>query len=268
MWLPSALYSPEEETKPKINGQQLPTAASVPTSMAIPSSHQLMPMPPPPPPFVHSEPSLLSLINDSPPQQPSNITEQGDQLLNTDPVLSGEPQFPPPPPTASPSVSPQVEPIKVEEPVREPPPFRLHVIKDTTKSLDARYQVVSEWTKVGGVLLMGYEMFRMLTSPKKQTRVTSMPNMNPFIYGGGGIGSIPISVTANSLFQPPPPPSLLSDIDKPSSRKRRRPIMIDIDKEEKEEHMLKGELDIFSTSNFGAMFNPPILYCRSAYCFG
>ncbi|KAM7538471.1 hypothetical protein Aperf_G00000069773 [Anoplocephala perfoliata] len=241
MWLPSTLYSPEGETKPKMNGQQPSTAASAPASMAMPSSHQLISMaPPPPPPVVHSEPSLLSLINDSPPPPPSNITEQGDHLLNTDPVLSGEPQFPPPPPTASPSVSPQVEPIKVEEPVREPPSFRLHVIKDTTKSLDARYQVVSEWTKVGGVLLMGYEMFRMLTSPKKQTRVNSAPSMNAFIYsGGGGIGNIPLSVTANSLFQPPPPPPFLSDMDKPSSRKRRRPVMIDIEKEEKEEHMLK-----------------------------
>ncbi|VDO08556.1 unnamed protein product [Rodentolepis nana] len=252
MWLPSALYNPEEETKPKVNGQQSSSsAASTPTQlpMSSTSTHQqfLAPTPlaqhPPPPSVVHSEPSLLSLINDSPPPQSPNVNEQGNQLLNNDsnidPILSGEPQFPPPPPSHTQPPS-QVESTISEESQlqREPPPFRLHVIKDTTKSLDARYQVVAEWTKVGGVLLMGYEMFRMLTTPKKQAKVHNMPSMNPFIYGGGGFGSIPMSTSATSLFQPPsnPPPSIVSET---GSKKRKRPIMIDIDKEEKEEHMLK-----------------------------
>lgn len=254
MWLPSALYTPEEEPKPKVNGQQsCSSAANTPTQLTLSSAstQQFMSPPPlaqnpPPPSVVHSEPSLLSLINDSPPPQSSNMNEQGDQLLNssnnTDPILSGEPQFPPPPPSHT-QPSSQVKSVKSEKSQiqRKPPSFRLHVIKDTTKSLDARYQVVSEWTKVGGVLLMGYEMFRMLTTPKKQARVHSMPSMNPFMYAGvsGGFGNIPMSASATSLFQPPsnPPPSVVSET---GSKKRKRPIMIDIDKEEKEEHMLKG----------------------------
>lgn len=88
------------------------------------------------PSVVHSEPSLLSLINDSPPPPPSsNLSEVEQSELR---VTVGEPQFPPPPPSTSPLVGQS----KAEEAVRESPSFRLHVIKDTTKSLDARYQVL------------------------------------------------------------------------------------------------------------------------------
>ena len=132
MWLPSVLYTADEE-KPKVNGHQPSNnvATTAPTNV-LPalSSHQ-------PPTVVHSEPSLLSLINDSPPPAPPPPTglpevERGG--------VTGEPQFPPPPP--SPSPSPHTEQPKPEKLDREPPPFRLHVIKDTVKSLDARYQVL------------------------------------------------------------------------------------------------------------------------------
>ncbi|CDS42546.1 helicase arip4 [Echinococcus multilocularis] len=217
-WLPSVLY-PTDEEKPKINGHQSISATdfNVPTTVTAVTSHQL-------PPVVHSEPSLLSLINDSPPPPPSNLSgvEQSEMR-----VATGEPQFPPPPP----STSPLVEQSKAEEAVPEAPSFRLHVIKDTTKSLDARYQVVSEWAQVGGVLLMGYEMFRLLTNPRKQNRVNSVSSGSPFVYSGG----IPINGSTSALFSPS---SLLPDYEKPSSRKRKRPITIDVEKEEKEEHML------------------------------
>ncbi|VDK42263.1 unnamed protein product [Taenia asiatica] len=217
-WLPSVLY-PTDEEKPKINGHQSTTSTSgnIPTTVTAVPSQQL-------PPVVHSEPSLLSLINDSPPLPPSsNLSEVEQSELR---VEAGEPQFPPPPPSTSPLVGQS----KAEEAVRESPSFRLHVIKDTTKSLDARYQVVSEWAQVGGVLLMGYEMFRLLTNPRKQNRVNSVSSGSSFVYSGG----ISMSASTSALF----PPSLLPDHDKPSSRKRKRPITIDVEKEEKEEHML------------------------------
>ncbi|VDM16237.1 unnamed protein product [Hydatigera taeniaeformis] len=218
-WLPSVLY-PTDEEKPKINGHQSTTntAFNTPTTVTAVTSHQM-------PPVVHSEPSLLSLINDSPPPPPpSNLSEMEPSELK---VTTGEPQFPPPPP----STSPLLKQSKAEGAVRESPSFRLHVIKDTTKSLDARYQVVSEWAHVGGVLLMGYEMFRLLTNPRKQNRVTTVSSGGPFVYSSG----IPMSASTSALFSPP---NLLPDHEKPSSRKRKRPITIDVEKEEKEEHML------------------------------
>ena len=53
----------------------------------------------------------------------------------------------------------------------DPPPapeesgrnFRLFVLAENSRSLDARLKVISEWREVGGVLLIGYEMFRMLS---------------------------------------------------------------------------------------------------------
>lgn len=47
--------------------------------------------------------------------------------------------------------------------------FNLHVLNDTHKTLAARSKVVLEWAKNGGVLLMGYELYRLL-SMKKVTK--------------------------------------------------------------------------------------------------
>lgn len=96
------------------------------------------------------------------------------------------------------------------------------------------YQVVSEWARVGGVLLMGYEMFRLLTNPRKSSRVSSVPSGNPFVYSG----SIPLSSSTSALFPTSSP--LFPDLEKPIGKKRKRPITIDIEKEEKEDHMLLG----------------------------
>lgn len=129
MWLPSVIYTADEE-KPKVNGHQSSnsTAVTASTTVVTTMSSQQQPS------VMHSEPSLLSLINDSPPPAPLSSTG----LAEVERRVTGEPQFPPPPPSPS-SHTEQSETGKL---IQEPPPFRLHVIKDTVKSLDARYQVL------------------------------------------------------------------------------------------------------------------------------
>ncbi|XP_037035500.1 uncharacterized protein LOC119073821 [Bradysia coprophila] len=44
--------------------------------------------------------------------------------------------------------------------------FNLYVLNDTHKTLNARSKVVLEWAEKGGVLLMGYELYRLLSMKK------------------------------------------------------------------------------------------------------
>ncbi|CAE1328762.1 RAD54L2 [Acanthosepion pharaonis] len=44
--------------------------------------------------------------------------------------------------------------------------FRLFVINDNHKTTLARAKILDEWSRVGGVLLMGYEMYRLLVTKK------------------------------------------------------------------------------------------------------
>lgn len=56
--------------------------------------------------------------------------------------------------------------------------FKIFAINDAFKSLRARTRVVREWKEEGGVLMMGYEMFRLLILKKdlrKKKRVD--PNL-------------------------------------------------------------------------------------------
>ncbi|CAH1783913.1 unnamed protein product [Owenia fusiformis] len=45
-----------------------------------------------------------------------------------------------------------------------PRQFNIHIINDTHKTPYSRAAVVENWYKIGGVLLLGYEMYRLLTS--------------------------------------------------------------------------------------------------------
>ncbi|XP_076125390.1 helicase ARIP4 isoform X1 [Alosa pseudoharengus] len=47
-----------------------------------------------------------------------------------------------------------------------PRPFRVHILNDEHKTTAARAKVVEEWSRDGGVLLMGYEMYRLLSLKK------------------------------------------------------------------------------------------------------
>jgi len=45
----------------------------------------------------------------------------------------------------------------------KPRNFPLFVLNDSTKSLQARVKIIKEWREKGGVLLLGYELFRLLS---------------------------------------------------------------------------------------------------------
>ncbi|XP_061195480.1 helicase ARIP4-like isoform X1 [Saccostrea echinata] len=47
-----------------------------------------------------------------------------------------------------------------------PRPFNVYLLNDNFKSTGARAKVIGEWYTKGGVLLMGYEMYRLLSSRK------------------------------------------------------------------------------------------------------
>lgn len=50
--------------------------------------------------------------------------------------------------------------------VVRPRNFNLHVLNDSHKTLVARAKVIHEWRTNGGVLLIGYEQFRLLSLRK------------------------------------------------------------------------------------------------------
>ncbi|GLH05092.1 Uncharacterized protein GBIM_10708 [Gryllus bimaculatus] len=61
-----------------------------------------------------------------------------------------------------PEKDPQNSPLAVHGEVR-PREFPLHVLNDSHKSMTARSKVIQEWNKDGGVLLIGYELYRQLS---------------------------------------------------------------------------------------------------------
>uniref|UniRef100_A0A1A8MGB1 RAD54-like 2 n=2 Tax=Nothobranchius pienaari TaxID=704102 RepID=A0A1A8MGB1_9TELE len=63
-----------------------------------------------------------------------------------------------PPPEALP---PDTDPLQVA-----PRTFKVHILNDEHKNTASRAKVVEEWARDGGVLLMGYEMYRLLSLKK------------------------------------------------------------------------------------------------------
>lgn len=63
---------------------------------------------------------------------------------------------------------PEKSPLSAQGEVR-PRNFKLFVLNDTHKTLNARSKVILDWAKEGGVLLIGYELYRLL-SLKKMTK--------------------------------------------------------------------------------------------------
>lgn len=62
---------------------------------------------------------------------------------------------------AAESLPPDTDPAQVL-----PRIFKVHILNDEHKTTVARAKVVEEWTRDGGVLLMGYEMYRLLSLKK------------------------------------------------------------------------------------------------------
>lgn len=62
-----------------------------------------------------------------------------------------------------------VPPVTPEGLEIRPRQFKVFVLNDTYKNLNQRSRVINEWHEQGGVLLMGYELYRQLSlkKPKK-----------------------------------------------------------------------------------------------------
>ncbi|XP_074644107.1 helicase ARIP4-like [Tubulanus polymorphus] len=59
--------------------------------------------------------------------------------------------------------------------------FELHTINDNQKNMEARAVVVDKWQRQGGVLLMGYEMYRLLATRKPQKPRKPKKNAGPIV---------------------------------------------------------------------------------------
>ena len=73
---------------------------------------------------------------------------------------------------------------RVEGGVR-PRSFQLYLLNDNQKNLEQRSAVIFQWEQTGGVLLMGYELFRMLatkTQRKKRKRKQGAPAANQPLF--------------------------------------------------------------------------------------
>ena len=49
-------------------------------------------------------------------------------------------------------------------------PFTVHLVSDNLKTISQRATVITSWRDEGGVLLMGYELFRLLAGTKGTQR--------------------------------------------------------------------------------------------------
>ncbi|CAJ1055499.1 helicase ARIP4-like isoform X2 [Xyrichtys novacula] len=61
---------------------------------------------------------------------------------------------------------PEVIPPDTDPKLVTPRAFKVHILNDEHKNTTARAKVVEDWARDGGVLLMGYEMYRLLSMKK------------------------------------------------------------------------------------------------------
>lgn len=73
---------------------------------------------------------------------------------------------------------PESSPLKAQGEVR-PRNFKLFVLNDTHKTLNARSKIVLEWARTGGVLLIGYELYRLLSLKKVTKRRGRKTRIDP-----------------------------------------------------------------------------------------
>lgn len=91
--------------------------------------------------------------------------------------------------------------------------FNLHVLNDSHKTLAARAKVIREWTSGGGVLLIGYEQFRLLSlrkNPKSRKKGAVTENVdddkNKTLFDGecnllvNNLGPLIITAISNCQF--------------------------------------------------------------------
>ncbi|KAM3617680.1 uncharacterized protein V6R79_009577 [Siganus canaliculatus] len=61
---------------------------------------------------------------------------------------------------------PEALPADTDPALAAPRTFKVHILNDEHKNTTTRAKVVEDWTRDGGVLLMGYEMYRLLSLKK------------------------------------------------------------------------------------------------------
>ena len=54
-----------------------------------------------------------------------------------------------------------------------PRSFNVFLLNDSVKNLEQRSRVINSWRAEGGVLLMGYELYRLLANKKQRKKKTS-----------------------------------------------------------------------------------------------
>lgn len=56
--------------------------------------------------------------------------------------------------------------------------FQLYILNETSKKATQRARIVQSWSETGGVLILGYEMFRLLVTRKSPQTNASAKNSN------------------------------------------------------------------------------------------
>ncbi|GAB0087485.1 uncharacterized protein DMENIID0001_017940 [Sergentomyia squamirostris] len=77
--------------------------------------------------------------------------------------------------------NPEKSPLSAHGEVR-PRNFKIHILNDSHKSLSARSKVVLGWARDGGVLMIGYEMFRLLSMKKMVKKRSKRAENNPKLF--------------------------------------------------------------------------------------
>jgi RAD54-like protein 2 len=66
--------------------------------------------------------------------------------------------------------------------------FEVFILNETVKTLQAREKVITQWSTNGGVLLIGYEMYRMLALKKLKKSTKKQPQQSFFSNYGMDVG--------------------------------------------------------------------------------
>jgi RAD54-like protein 2 len=118
--------------------------------------------------------------------------------------------------------------------------FQLYILNETSKKFTQRTKMVQNWSQTGGVLIMGYEMFRLLVT-KKNSSTTKM--------------------NRTSLSQP-------------TTTTTPPPVIVDLEEEEKNFETMEGKRSYFLLIAFidfcfldirNALINPDLVICDEGH---
>lgn len=61
-------------------------------------------------------------------------------------------------------------------------PYQLYILNESSKKSTQRTKIVQNWSQTGGVLIIGYEMFRLLTTKKSTSQTNQSVNKNLKVF--------------------------------------------------------------------------------------